>query len=124
MICQYDQLVDKHTGNRRLPSEFISKSFFGQLQHILVVRLPAIPAIAVPEPVVLFLAGIRSCQLEAKNSLNMPYYWSMGSFEVVDMSCVQCLVARIPETESQKRWAIVDRSGYIARSFYANDGID
>ena len=116
--------MDKHAGNRRLPSKFVLKSFFGQLQHILVVHLPAIPAIAVPRPEVLFLAGIRLCLLEAKNSLDMPYYQLMGPFEVVDMTCVQCLVAWIPETKSEKRWAIIDCSGYIARSFYAHDNID
>ena len=70
----------------------------------------------------LFLAGIHLYLLEVKNSLNMPYYQLMGPFEVVDMTCVQCLVAWIPETE--KRWAIIDHSGYIARSFYAHDNID
>lgn len=119
---QYDQLVDVNANRRALPAVFRSQKFYGQLQHILVVRLPALPALGEHHPTVLFLAAIRSCKLETQNSLRMPYYQAMGTLEVVDMTCLQCLVARIPENESQKRYALVDRSGNIARSFYVDNG--
>ena len=50
--------------------------------------------------------------------LGMPYYSDMAHFEVVDMMCVQCLVARIADSTSKKRWALVDWSGSLARSYY------
>lgn len=46
----------------------------------------------------------------------MPYYTKMAHFEVVDISCVQCLVARVADSVAQKRWALVDRSGNTPRS--------
>ena len=114
-------LVDIHANRHRLAPEYIVKPFFGQLQHILVARLPAILPFGLHQPTTYFLAGIRACDLEAKNSLGMPYYSNLGCFEVVDMSCVQCLVARIAESAEKKRWALVDRSGNIDRSYYVAD---
>lgn len=105
---QYDMLVDVHANRPRQAPKFVTKSFFGQLQHILVVHLPKIQSFGLAEPTTLFLAGIRSCHLEAQNALGMPYYTKMAHFEVVDMSCVQCLVARVADSVVQKRWALVD----------------
>jgi len=51
----------------------------------------------------------------------MPYYSNLGCFEVVDITCVQCLVAQIVESPEKKRWALVDRSGNIDRSYYVAD---
>ena len=119
---QYDQLVDVNANHRALPAVFRSQKFYGQLQHILVVRLPTLPALGEHHPTVLFLAAIRLCKLETQNSLRMPYYQAMGTLEVVDMTCLQCLVACILENESQKQYALVDHSGNIARSFYVDNG--
>lgn len=118
---QYDMLVDVHANRPRQAPEFVTKSFFGQLQHILVVHLPEIQSFGLAEPTTLFLAGIRSCHLEAQNALGMPYYTKMAHFEVVDMSCVQCLVARVADSVAQKRWALVDRSGNTPRSYYVEN---
>jgi len=118
---QYDMLVDIHANKPRQTPKFITKTFFGQLQHILVICLPKVQALGLTEPTTLFLAGIRSCHLEAQNSLGMPYYSKMAHFEVVDMTCVQCLVARVADSIVQKRWALVDRSGSTPRSYYVED---
>jgi hypothetical protein len=88
------------------------------LRSILAVRLPITQAPRFKEPTTLFLAGIRACRLEAQNALGMPYYSDMAHFEVVDMACVQCLVVRIADSTSKKRWALTDRSGSLARSYY------
>ena len=69
-------LVDIHAKKPRHAPEFMPKSFFGQLQHILAVRLPIIQALGLNEPTALLLAGIRSCHLEARNALHMPYFSS------------------------------------------------
>lgn len=114
-------LVDTNAGRRNLAPRYAPKAFYGQLQHVMAVNLPAIASFGLQQPTTLFLAGIRSCALLAENSCGMPYYEKMGHFEVVDMNSVQCLVARIPESKAQKRWAIVDRSSSINRSFYVED---
>jgi hypothetical protein len=119
-------LVDIHTNRCHVAPEYTTKPFFGQLQHILVqhilvVHLPAIPAFDLHQPTTYFLAGIHAHDLKAKNSQGMLYYSNLGRFNVVDMSCVQCLITRIAESAEKKRWALVDRSGNIDRSYYVAD---
>lgn len=112
-------LVDIHAKNRRRAPEFVPKAFYGQLQNIFVVQLPASPELELDEPTTLILAGIQSCELDKQiSALKMPLYSKMGRYEVVDMSCVQCLVGRVYDG---KRWAIIDRSGDLQRSFYVPD---
>ena len=118
MVLQYDMLVDIHANKRRLAPKFEVQTFSGQLEHILVVRLPATPQLALDTGSTLILAGIRQCEVNAVNSMGMPFYSKMGRFEVVDMTCVQCLVRRV---ENDKWWAIIDRSGGLQRSCYAAD---
>lgn len=115
-------LVDIYSRDARRPPKWQVESFFGQLQNILEVRLPSLPALDLHEPATYLLAGIRACDLEATNALKMPYYSKTSRYEVVDMTCVQCLVARIAETASATRWAIIDRSNNISRSFYLEEG--
>lgn len=113
-------LVDRNARYTQRVPDFHPEKFFGQLENILEVQLPAIPNFH-PDtlmPSVYFLAGIRRCDLEEVNALNMPYYTKTARYEVVDMTCVQCLVARIAEQHPVKRWAIADRSNNVDRSFY------
>lgn len=118
IVLQYDMLVDKHANNKRLPPKFEVQSFYGRLENILVIRLPATPQLDLDTESLLMLTGVRQCEVTATNSMDMPYYSKMGRFEVVDMSCVQCLVGRI---QKDKQWAIIDRSGKLQQSHYAVD---
>jgi hypothetical protein len=118
VVLQYDMLVDIHANNARRMPRFEVKSFYGQLQNILVVHLPATPQLALDSEATLILAGIRQCVVTATNSMGMLFYAKMGPFEVVDMSCVMCLVGRI---QTDGRWAIIDRSSGLQRSYYAAD---
>jgi len=77
-FIRYDMLVDIDAKKPRHAPEFMPKSFFGQLQHILVVHLPIIRALGLNEPTTLLLAEIRPCRLEALNALHMPYFSSMA----------------------------------------------
>lgn len=88
--------------------------FFGQLQNILEVCLPSILYLNLPDPTVYLLAGIFACELKAKNALKMLYYFKTSRYEVIDMTCVQCLVARIAKDVSGTRWAIADHSNNIS----------
>lgn len=112
-------LVDIHASRRRLEPKFEVKSFFGQLQHIFVVHLPAAPQLGLDSEETLILAGVRQCVVDATNSIGMPFYSKMGQFEVVDMACIQCLIGRI---QIGKQWAIIDRSGGLLPSYYGAAG--
>jgi hypothetical protein len=61
-------------------------------------------------------AVIRKCHIadEDPNGLDIHYYEREGALDIVDLNTVQCLVGRIWVSLS-KQWAIVDRSGQLAR---------
>ncbi|KAG6822479.1 hypothetical protein H0H92_013719, partial [Tricholoma furcatifolium] len=97
---------------RRRTPEFEPRSFFGQLDTILVVPLPATTNLELAEPTTLILAAVHSCTILAHNDLDVHYYKQLGRTEVVDVSSIQCLVRRI---KVGNMWAIIDHSGSMAR---------
>jgi hypothetical protein len=111
-------LVDIHASRRHLAPKFEVKSFFGQLQYIFVICLPATPQLGLDSEETLILVGVHPCVVDATNSIGMPFYSKMGPFEVVDMACIQCLIGCI---QIGKQWAIIDHSGGLLQSYYAAD---
>ena len=103
--------------------EYEKKTFFAQLDHIYVVRIPQTPALDINNEETLILAEVRTCIPRYTNDLGMVYYEKVRSAEVVDMSCIQCLVGRIPIPREQgpQLWAVVDRSGGLSRAIYAEE---
>jgi len=79
------------------------------------VQLPQSAELGLEQPTVLVLAGIKSCILTAKNSLEMPYYSDQGRYEVVDITTVQCLIGRI---RRGNKWGIIDRSGNLVQTYF------
>jgi hypothetical protein len=113
---QYEMLVDKNARSAKKPVVLEPHIFFGQLQHVFVVGLPASPALGLQQRTTLILAAIRTCCNPRMTGDNGIYYYSReGPLEVVDMECVQCLVGRIKDGNE---WAIVDRSGGCARPVF------
>jgi len=116
---QYEMLVDRNARYPKRPVMLEPQTFFGQLQHIFVIRLKASPVVGLSEDTTLILAAIRACadaKLKAEN--NIYYYSREGHLEVVDMECVQCLVGRVKDGNS---WAIIDRSESCARPIFMDD---
>ena len=65
------------------------------------------------------LAAIRQCEVSSTHrKLDIHYYTRAGPIDVVDISTVQALVGRVKDIE---RWAIVDRSGSLARAEFCID---
>ena len=109
---QYEVLVDKNARYAKRPVVLEPKVFFGQLQHIFVVDLQASPPLGLSKQT-LILAAIRICYNPQPKSENGIYYYSRdGHLEVVDITCVQCLVGRVKDGNE---WAIVDRSDSSTR---------
>jgi hypothetical protein len=101
-------LVDKNARYRKRPVILEPRIFFGQLQHIFVIRINASPALKLAKKTTLILAAIRTCANPRMSSENGIYYYSReGQLEVVDIQCVRCLVGRVKDGNE---WAIVDRS--------------
>ena len=92
------------------------KTFYGQLQHLFVILLPPDTALHFTKPTIHILASIRTCKIERGNEdLDIHYYSKLGGLDVLDITCVQCAMGRIP---CKNGWAIIDRSGDLARAFY------
>jgi hypothetical protein len=99
-------------------SEFETKTYFGQLLNIFVVHLPANKELGLKEDKTLILALIDQCKAEQDHdygNLDLYSYKDMGPEEVVDMTCVQCLIGRV---SSGGKWVIIDRSGELQRAYY------
>jgi len=98
---------------------FKGTEYFGQLKTILVIELPPgiVPFITQPEMVVLAVISPRETTIETP--LGIPYYTepTKATPRAVDMNTLMCLVGRV---EDRGRWAIIDRSGDMARAEFVD----
>lgn len=117
-------LIDKHARTRRHDPVFELKTFYGQLEHIVLIKfLNACPPLKIDAPTSIILAAIRTCNLDNNNEadewLDIHYYSSLGALHVIDITSVQALVGRVKSSGNQ--WAIIDRSGSLARAIFEED---
>jgi len=99
---------------------FRGTEYFGQLKQILVIELPPgiTPSITQPRKVVIAIIDPKETMNET--SLGIPYYTEPTkpvAPRAVDINTVMCLVGRIKD---RGRWAIVDRSGDMARAEFVD----
>ncbi|KAG6806039.1 hypothetical protein H0H92_012948, partial [Tricholoma furcatifolium] len=132
-FVRYEMLVDKFARRARQRPQYELKTFYGQLQHIYLIRFPQALStqlkINPPSETTILLAGIRSCKLDklpstAFTPLDIHFYSSFGSFDVVDIMTVQALVGRVRPSLDSHQWAIIDRSGSLARALWNEDEDD
>ncbi|KAI0819220.1 hypothetical protein BC628DRAFT_1333506 [Trametes gibbosa] len=120
-FVRYELLVDKNARYRQRPVILEQKTFYGQLRNILVIDLGPIPLASPPQlqSSVLMLGTIRRCVIESiHRDLDIHYYKKLGALEIVDISTIQCVVGRV---QDRGRFAIIDRSGSLARAIYIED---
>jgi hypothetical protein len=87
-------------------------TFFGELQQIIKVDLPATPGLNLKEPQVVFYAIVKQCNAERSRD-GFWEYRALGGLEAVDLGLIQCVVGRIFD---RGKWVIVDRSGERAHA--------
>ena len=122
-LLQYEMLVDKHARKQSRRPQYELRTFYGQLQHIYVVRfLDSYRDIGLRSPVSVILAVIRTCTVDnidpQLQGLDIRFSSNDGALHVVDITNLQCLVGRIRDRD---KWAIIDRSGHLARALYVED---
>ncbi|KAG6834287.1 hypothetical protein H0H93_010661 [Arthromyces matolae] len=126
-FVRYEMLVDKNAHRPRQKAVYEPKTFYGQLQLIYVVRIPLTALRHIREvseaPITLILVGIRRCNIDEANSasfapLDIHIYSTMGQFDVIDITSVQSLVGRLKAAGDDREWAIIDRSGSLARAVF------
>ncbi|TEB06226.1 hypothetical protein FA13DRAFT_1654378 [Coprinellus micaceus] len=117
---RYDLIEDLNERYPNRPPLYADEptAFFGQLLHILVVRLPPAQITALRSETTYILAAVHRCVVSARNSMDMPIYDRMGRIEVVDITSVQCLIGRVPVGT---QWAIIDRTGEVQQSVHVRD---
>ena len=112
---QYSLLRDIYEKMRNKEPVFKGTKYFGQLKKILVTEVPPgiIPSITQSRRVVLAIVDPRETTNET--SLDIPYYTETIKVtpRAVDMNTLMCLVGRVKD---RGQWAIVDRSGDMARA--------
>ena len=114
-------LVDRNANYRNRQTILEPKTFYGQLQRILVVDLPAIAQTSHAASETFIFGVIRNCEHHAVTgleALDVHYYEKEAQIDVVDISTVQCVVGRIHD---RNRWTIVDRSGSLARAVWEGE---
>lgn len=119
-------LVDKFAHMKRRKPIYEPQTFYGQLQHIYVVKFSDTCSDVRVEPEKpVFLVAIRNCKLETDDTelakLDIHLYTHMGTLDVVDITSVQALVGRVKLQVGGGGWAIIDRSGALARATYEEE---
>jgi hypothetical protein len=105
---QYELYVDKYANQCRKTPKLELKNFYGEIQHIIVVRMPATQDLQLTKHETAIFASIKNCPIERSNDLDMHYYWSEEGYTEV-----QCLVGRIFD---RGWWIVIDRSRKLARA--------
>ncbi|KAF8955507.1 hypothetical protein BDZ97DRAFT_1663982 [Flammula alnicola] len=122
-FVRYAMYVDIHEKSTRKAPELRLETFYGQLQHIFVVKFsdPKIGKMLdldEPRHDVAILAAIRTCKLEPADpnlkDLDFHFYKDTGALHFVDITSVQCLVGRV--VDGKDSWGIIDRSGSLVRA--------
>ena len=113
-------LVDRYTRQAHRQPDYELRTFYGRLEHIFVVQFKGpYPGRGQGDACTLFLVAIRSCTVNRPDpqlqALDIHFYSSEGPLHVVDITSLQCLIGRIWDRD---QWAIIDRSGSLARALY------
>ncbi|KAL1680192.1 hypothetical protein EV122DRAFT_208322 [Schizophyllum commune] len=121
-FVRYQAYFDVNEHARRKPIELESGTFYGQLRCLYLVKFPsdaAAAAVGVDSGNEVVIAAIRRCKVETAHArLDIQYYKREGELDFVDVKTVQALVGRIYDID---RWAIIDRSGDLARAVFAEE---
>ncbi len=128
VLLKYEMLVDVFERQKRRKPKFQLQTFYGQLQHLFVINFNTATCITLnldDDSKTVILAAVRTCDIDVNNTaaegLDIHYYSRTGGLHFVDATNVRCLVGRVKDG---RRWAIMDRSGSLARGVYVDDDDD
>lgn len=121
LSCQFQYEILEHTGGGYQP-----KTFYGRLEHIYTVTFQrGCQGLQIFHPTTYILACIRQCRIRKEDPqltrLDIHLYKERDEIrlDVTDITSVQCLVGRV--RDGSDGWAIIDRSGTLARAVYLGD---
>ena len=103
---QYEATVDRNANAKNKTPDMVLKTYFGELQRIIKINVPATSELNIKEPQALFFAIVKQCKATRREGFWE--YTTLGGLEAVDIGLVQCVVGRIFD---RGKWVIIDRSG-------------
>lgn len=123
LAAQYEMYVDLEARHKRRKPRLKLETFYGQLQHLFTIRPGLHHSNAavndIPKSTII-LAAIRhhveDDDYHSPGNLDIKYSSRVGALHFIDVSSIQCLVARVKDRNTPTRWAIFDRSGSLARA--------
>ena len=113
-------LVDRFAHMRRRKPELEPQTFYGQLEHLYLITFACSDTQVDPQNPII-LAAIRGCKIKDPGptdleGLDIHIYNTTGGLDLVDVTSIQALVGRVEYTVDGGGWAIIDRSGSLARA--------
>ena len=85
---QYEATVDHNANAKNKTPDMMLKTYFGELQRIININVPATPELNVKEPQALFFTIVKQCKATWKEGFWE--YTTLGGLEAVDIGLVQC----------------------------------
>ena len=118
-------LVDKFAQQKRRLPEYVLETFYSRLEHVFLIKIcPKPPNNLFKTNEDIILAAIRSCKLDTTpaelKKLDIHLYTHQRSLDFTDVTSIQAVVGRVPHKASST-WAIIDRSGALARAIFSNE---
>ncbi|KAF9791037.1 hypothetical protein BJ322DRAFT_422834 [Thelephora terrestris] len=104
---RYEATVDRNARAKNKQPNMVLKTFFGELQRVIRIDIPATPQLNLAEPQALFFAIIKQCNATQSKD-GFWEYTALGGLEAIDIELVQCVVGRLFD---RGKWVIIDRSG-------------
>lgn len=113
-FVRYEVYTDVNARHRKRRPNFQLETFYGELQCLYRINVPATPVLGLEQPEVVVLAAIRRCKITRQlPRLDIHCFQDFGEIDIVDAATVQCLVARL---FWRKEWFVFDRSGTLGRT--------
>lgn len=113
-FLQYELLVDIHAEHHNVAPELQPEVFFGQLQHIVVLKVPRVRGVPKHRAGTYVLLDILPCHA-TRDAFGFYEYTTFRAREIVDAKQARALVGRIHD---RGRWVIVQRPGDVQEVDY------
>jgi hypothetical protein len=96
------------------------RRFFGRLERVLSFTLPPSPRLGLESSLPIVFIVVSTCQLldDSDLGLGVAYYRTFSAVDVLDLTTAQCVIGRV---KVANRWATIDRTGELQRSWYNED---
>ncbi|KAI9435658.1 hypothetical protein BJY52DRAFT_1422103 [Lactarius psammicola] len=127
-FVRYVMLVDRFAHMRRRKPKLELQTSYGQLEHLYLITFACSDTRVDPQKPII-LAAIRNCKIKDPGptdleGLDIHLYNATGSLNLIDITSVQVLVGRVEYSVDGGGWAIIDRSGSLARAEWDPTGDD